>query len=332
MFRHLQQMAKRELGLTRQRDAHTGAVCMVQRWGGSANLNPHIHALVTDGVFLRDADGGLRFRALPEPTKGEIAAVSWTICERVVALLRKRGQWLDAPPENDTLAEKEPLLAQLYAASLSGTLVMGPKAGQRQMRLFGAAARDPEEGGSKLKNGYGFDLDASVRIPAHERKRLEALARYTLRPPLSKSRLEKQTDGRYRIRLKKPWSDGSTHIVLDGVELLGRLAALVPPPRAHLTRYYGVFAPRANLRREVVPKPKQDAAHKVCKHPPETEHERQRRYTWSQLLARVFAVDVLRCDRCGSRMQRVEWVVTRPERIKALLKATGPPLAMKEAA
>ena len=119
-------------------------------------------------------------------------------------------------------------------------------------------ARDLEDSAGKLKNAYGFDLDASVRVPAHERKRLEALARYTLRPPLSKSRLEKQADGRYRIRLKKAWSDGSTHIVLDGIELLGRLAALVPPPRAPLTRYFGVFAPKAALRREVVPKPKGD--------------------------------------------------------------------------
>jgi len=136
---------------------------------------------------LRDADGTLRFRALPEPTKGEIAAVAWEICERVVSLLRKRGQWLDAPPENDELAEREPLLAQLYAASISGTLVMGAKAGQRQMRLFGASARDPEDDSGKLKNAYGFDLNASVRVPADERKRLEALARYTLRPPTSMS-------------------------------------------------------------------------------------------------------------------------------------------------
>ena len=34
---------------------------------------------------------------------------------------------------------------------------------------------------------------------------------------------------------------------------MGRLAALVPPPRAHLTRYFGVFASRAKLRGLVVP-------------------------------------------------------------------------------
>jgi hypothetical protein len=331
VFRHLRRVAKVELGLRRIVEAHPGAVCVVQRWGGSVNLNPHVHALVTDGIFLREADGTLRFRALPEPTKGDIAAVAWSVCERVIALLRKRGQWLDAPPENDLLAEKEPMLAQLYAASIAGTLVMGPRAGQRQMRLFGAAARDSDADRGKVKNAYGFDVDASVRVPANDRKRLEKLLRYTLRPPLSRSRLEKLSDGRYCIALKKAWGDGTTHIILDGPELLGRLAALVPPPRAHLTRYFGVFAPRSKLRGEVVPKPKEDVDNNDCKHAPDTERERQRRYTWSQLLARVFAIDILECPKCHSGMQRVEWA-TRPERIKTLLNATGPPVAEKAAA
>jgi hypothetical protein len=50
-------------------------------------------------------------------------------------------------------------------------------------------------------------------------------------------RLERLSDGRYRIAFKKPWNEGSTHLILDGLELLGRLATIVPPPRAHLTKY-----------------------------------------------------------------------------------------------
>jgi hypothetical protein len=62
----------------------------------------------------------------------------------------------------------EPLLAQLYAASIAGTLVMGAKAGERQVRLFGVPARQGEQGG-KLKNAYGFDLDAAVRVEADDK-------------------------------------------------------------------------------------------------------------------------------------------------------------------
>jgi hypothetical protein len=239
----------------------------------------------------------LAFRPLAAPTQGEIAAVAWAVCERVAALLRRRGQWLDAPAEDDALAEREPLLAQLSAASLTGTLAMGPRAGQRQLRLFGAAARSPRSGNGAMKNGYGFDVDASVRVPAHDRKRLEALARYTLRPPLSRSRLERQADGRYRIRLKKAWR-------------------VVPKPADE---------------EEVVNDCKQEHGPWLAENDRKQQQRRQRRYSWSQLLARVFAIDVLRCDRCGSRMQRVEWL-TQTARIRSLLAATGPPVGGQAAA
>jgi Putative transposase len=179
----------------------------------------------------------------------------------------------------------------------------------------------------KVNNAYGFDVDARVRIAAHDRKGLERLARYMLRPPLSKDRIERLGDGRYRIRLKKPWRDGTTDLVLDGAELVGRLAALVPPPRAHLTRYFGVFAPRAKLRRLIVPRRNADLP---CHASPSAEPKEdapqrpERRTSWATLLARVFAVDVLACPRCSSRMQRIEWC-THPARIRAVLAATGPP-------
>jgi hypothetical protein len=46
VFRHLRRIAQGELGVRRLSDAQPGAVCNVQRWGGSVNLNPHLHALV----------------------------------------------------------------------------------------------------------------------------------------------------------------------------------------------------------------------------------------------------------------------------------------------
>jgi hypothetical protein len=35
--------------------------------------------------------------------------------------------------------------------------------------------------------------------------------------------------------------------------LIARRCAMVPPPRMHLIRFHGVFAPHSKLRREVVP-------------------------------------------------------------------------------
>ncbi|WP_418888732.1 transposase [Methanothrix soehngenii] len=54
--------------------------------------------------------------------------------------------------------------------------------------------------------------------------------------------------GQVRYQLKTPYRDGTTHIVLEPLDLMARLCALVPPPRMHLTRYHGVFAPHSRLR------------------------------------------------------------------------------------
>ena len=45
-----------------------------------------------------------------------------------------------------------------------------------------------------------------------------------------------------------PYDDGTSHIVMTQLELLERLAAIVPRPRVHLTRFAGVFAPHFKHR------------------------------------------------------------------------------------
>jgi len=48
------------------------------------------------------------------------------------------------------------------------------------------------------------------------------------------------------LRLKTPWRDGTTHIVMSPLEFMQRLAALVPRPRLHLIRLVSAnFASRS---------------------------------------------------------------------------------------
>jgi hypothetical protein len=42
--------------------------------------------------------------------------------------------------------------------------------------------------------------------------------------------------GQVRYRLKTPYRDGTTHLVLEPLDLMARWASLVPPSRMHLTR------------------------------------------------------------------------------------------------
>ena len=55
------------------------------------------------------------------------------------------------------------------------------------------------------------------------------------------------------LQLKTPYCDGTTHLVMTPLEFLQRLAALIPHPRLHLIRFYGVLAPHAALRSQIVP-------------------------------------------------------------------------------
>ena len=54
---------------------------------------------------------------------------------------------------------------------------------------------------------------------------------------------------------QEAWSGRAKHREMTPLELLPRLAALVPPPRYPLTRFHGVLAPHAAWRREIVPRP-----------------------------------------------------------------------------
>jgi len=55
---------------------------------------------------------------------------------------------------------------------------------------------------------------------------------------------------------------------------------------------------------------------------------RQRRLTWAELMRRVFAIDVLRCDGCGGSRTIIA-AITQPEAIRAILICLGIPTAAK---
>jgi len=77
---------------------------------------------------------------------------------------------------------------------------------------------------------------------------LERLLRYCARPPFALERLEQLPDGQIVYRFPKPQPDGTAQVRLTPLELIDRLATLIPPPRLHRHRYHGVVikvAPRS---------------------------------------------------------------------------------------
>jgi hypothetical protein len=84
------------------------------------------------------------------------------------------------------------------------------------------------------EHGGGFSVDSGVRIGAHERAGLE--------------RLREIDPGHLVYESTKPGPGGNVSLLRTPMQLLDRLAALIPPPRRHRHRYYCVLAPNSPLR------------------------------------------------------------------------------------
>ncbi|GAB6044062.1 IS91-like element ISCR1 family transposase [Endothiovibrio diazotrophicus] len=164
-------------------------------------------------------------------------------------------------------------------------------------------------------HGGGFSLDATVRIEGRDRQGLGRLLRYCARPPFAAERLEELgSSKRQRLiyHLPKPGMDGRTQLVLSPHELIGRIAALVPPPRLHRHRYYGVLAPNSPLRAAVTalaPQAEPMVSVPAVRAEPEGPERRNRaRYLWAMLLTRIYEALPLTCPVCGAEMRIIAFV------------------------
>jgi len=105
------------------------------------------------------------------------------------------------------------------------------------------------------------------------------------------------------------------HLTL--LELIDRIAALMPPPRTHRHRYFGVLASNSPLRDAVtapaapaqaLPLPVQPAQAVVGESSPIQGVPPKRspsHYLWAVLIARIYEVSPLLCPICGGQMRSI---------------------------
>jgi hypothetical protein len=285
------------------RRGHTGGVTAVQRFGSGLNLHVHLHALVLDGVFVADDATKLRFASDHSWSANEIGLVLLDLVTRLL----QRGLIdfeADALTEMEALGELDPL----GVASCLHRIALGPRRGQRVERV-GATKRlrdaRLELDAVRLKARYaGFDLEASVRIPAHDRSALERLCRYLLRPPLAEKRVHVRDDAKVEIELKSPWPDGTTHLVFTPLELTEKIAALIPRPHENLLVYHGVLAANAKRRADVVAHGRGDATVPASRTAnPDSPTRSRSPSDWATMMRRGLELDVLTCPGCGARLR-----------------------------
>jgi hypothetical protein len=138
-------------------------------------------------------------------------------------------------------------------------------------------------------------------------------------------------------------------ITLTPLELIARIAALVPPPRTHRHRYFGVLAPNSPLRpavtalaQDAVVQPAQvqaepastgavaGAAAPEAGNPLLTQAEptqpvqpkRPAHYLWAVLIARIYEVFPLLCPICGGQMRIIAFITYSAD-IRQILEHIG---------
>jgi hypothetical protein len=141
-------------------------------------------------------------------------------------------------------------------------------------------------------------------------------------------------------------------LTLTPLELIERIAALVPPPRTHRHRYFGVLAPNSPLRSAVtaLAAPMQavvaqaqtattseglsglvPAGNATPPTPEPVQPKRAAHYLWAVLIARIYEVFPLVCPICGGQMRIIAFI-TRSADIRHILNHIGvesqpPPIA-----
>ncbi len=211
----------------------------------------------------------------------------------------------------------------------------------------------------------GFSVDTSVCIAAQDRAGLERLLCCCARPPFALERLRKA--GRELVyRCAKQHSEPGSNprnplnkrgakvdeITLTPLELIDRIAALVPPPRTHRHRYFGVLAPNSPHRASATalavqtPQPPQVQAEPASTGvgegaleagnslPTQAEPaqpvqpvqpvppKRPAHYLWAVLIARIYEVFPLLCPVCGGQMRIIAFI-THTADIRQILDHIG---------
>ena len=117
----------------------------------------------------------------------EVERVAQQVARRLARLLERRGH---GEIEGDALATEEPLLASLYAASITSRIATRPRATRRVLRFGGRidAGDLPALRGERCATVNGVRVHANVAVPAHDRRRLERLCRYGARPAIATER------------------------------------------------------------------------------------------------------------------------------------------------
>jgi hypothetical protein len=154
--------------------SQTGAVTLIQCFGGALNLNVHYHMLFPDGVYIEAKNRTLQFHRVKAPTIDELSRLTHTIAHRVGGYLERRGL-LERDTGQPYLTSEalgpddETPIHQLLGSAVTCRIAVGPQQGRRVMTLQTLPDDGDEPFTTRVGNVAGFSLHAGVATRTHER-------------------------------------------------------------------------------------------------------------------------------------------------------------------
>ena len=258
-----------------------------------------------------------KFHAIETPTSVEMNRLLHRISGRIASLLEREG-YLERDSQDGSLlldGFDDDVINELQGSSITYRIAVGSQRGKKVFTLKTLPAQDEEVdeiNGQTLAKGGGFSLHAGVSAKSHQRDKVERLCRYIARPAVSTHRLERLPDGKLSYELKTPYKNGTTHVVFEPLDFIARLAALVPKPRFHLTRFHGVFAPNSKHRAAVTGEGKDKPLPSTATTElPAIGEELCCKMSWAMRLKRVFNIDVTVCRHCQGSMRIIACIEDR---------------------
>lgn len=109
-------------------------------------------------------------------------------------------------------------MTEAMAASIQSKIAFAEKAGKKVRRVgsgLGYKEGTPIVKGTHCATINGFNMHAKVGVTALARDRQLQLIKYVTRPPISNQRLSRRENGDLLYKLKTPWSDGITVVLLS---------------------------------------------------------------------------------------------------------------------
>ncbi|MCK4798613.1 MAG: transposase [Spirochaetes bacterium] len=180
----------------------------------------------------------------------------------------------------------------------------------------------------------GFSIDASLRLYGSDDKTRESIAQYLVRPPLSLSKITYESfKGKVLFKTKYNEYFGENFKVYNGEDFVSALAQHIPPARVHLVRYYGLYSSRGRGIWKDMPyvvrlapegwSKKQEEQATIIEYDTEVQSQgvkgNAKRSAWARLIKKVYGIDPLICEKCGSEMSIVAFIMD-PEQIDRIIK------------